>query len=39
MTNPVSGKGGRGAGDWELTDERGGREGLDRVGRGWAKNH
>lgn len=32
-----SGGGGNGAGDWELTDKRGDGEGLDGVGRGWAK--
>lgn len=29
--------GGNGAGDWELTDERGDGGGLDGVGKGWAK--
>lgn len=32
-----SGGGGNGAGDWELTGERGDGEGLEGVGRGWAK--
>lgn len=32
VTTHECGKGGNGAGDWELTDERGDGEGLDGVG-------